>query len=604
VHFRFGDCELREDTMDLLRGGAKVAVQPKVFQLLLVLLRLRTRALTRTELFDLVWADVKVGQDSLTRAIVQARRAIGDDRQEMIATVRGHGFRFVAPVIEVPTGEACAPPSAELIGRESSLAALGAQLSRSRNGQGSIAWISGVPGIGKTRLAEEFARRARGEGASVHFIRCHETAAQPRFWPWSCLLAELAQDAVPPVARDLRDAVALLERPDAGFRAFDAVTRAIVARLGRGPAPLVVIIDDVQWADEGSLELLRFFVRETRASRLLVVCAYRDTALHDATCSQALSTLLHEYGSVSVPLRGLSADDTARLAQALKGQEPSAAFAAALHQRTGGCPLFIRELLETEWAARALDDEARAAATSLDLQRGLLEGIARHLDGLSAACRDVLAWAAVIGREFEFAPLAAVSGLKGKDLLDQLDRAVLARVVHKTGGRYAFVHPLIADVLYKSLMASERASRHGVVGKALEQIHAGTVDVHAEAIARHFFKAAPTGLARSAFEYSVRAARNAGSRGNAMSAVRLWQQALEALDLLADANVDRLDVQLELARALATAGLEDRALDSFFDAAMLARALGRPAAVIEAAAELEKLAPGDPRIELARQPRS
>jgi predicted ATPase len=596
VHFRFGDCELREDTMELLRGGAKVAIQPKVLQLLLVLLRHRARALTRTELFELVWADVRVGQDSLTRAIVQARRAIGDDRQEMIATVRGHGFRFAATVLEIPAGGSAAPAMpAGLIGREASLSALAAQLSQAHGGRGAIAWVSGVPGIGKTRLLEELAILARASAATVHFLRCHETPAQPPFWPWSSLVEELAQDASGARGRELRDAGAALEAPNAGLRAFDAVTRAIVG--ARGAGPLVVIVDDLQWADEGSLELLRFFVREIRDARVLVVGAYRD----NAPSARALGAILQEYGSVSVPLRGLSREETARLVQARAGQEPSTSFATAIHERTGGSPLFIEQLLATEWATRALHDESRAAATSLDLERGLLEAFARHLDGLTSSCKDVLSWAALLGKEFDFAVLSAASGVEGNELLDHLDRAASARVVHRTAGRHAFVHPLIADVLYKSLTASERASRHRIVGQALEQLHAGALDLQAEAIAHHFFKAAPTGTARAAFEYSVRASRNAGRMGDAKRAVGLLQQALRALDLIADAHLERLDVQLELARALMSAGLADRACDALFDTVMLGRAVGQPSVASLALAELEKLAPGDPRIALARQ---
>jgi predicted ATPase len=590
MRFRFGDCELDEELFELRVRGAKIAVQPKVLSLLFFLVRERTRAVTRRELLEAVWSDVVVGDASLSRAIVEARRAIGDDKQEMIVTVRGHGFRFAAQVGEVaaePRAEPAIAPS--FVGRDAHVAALTARLEHAFGGRESIVWVTGDAGIGKTRLAEEFATIARGRGARVYVTRCHEKPPLPPYWPWAHLLRAMAADRPEAEAEALRAAQERLT-PNADIAVFEQVTHAITS--AAAPQPIVLFFDDVHWADEPSLSLLRFFSREARDARVLVVCAYRDTALGDTELARTLGSLLREYGSVSIPLRGLSREDTARLVAALKGQLPPTKFTDALFERTGGCPLFVHQVLETEWAQRALADNARSIASSIDLQNGLMESIGRHLDGVTERCRDVLVNAAVLGKDFDFAPLASATGLARDALLDTLDDAARARLVHKSKeGRYRFVHPLIADVLYKQLSASERATRHRAAGEALVAFHRDALDVHAAHIAHHFFKAAPAGTAREAYDYSVRAAEHASLRGDARAAVSQWQQAGRALDFIPSSDALRLDVQMHLARARGQAGDADGAREAFLDAAMLARALGRSEALAESALGFAELSP-------------
>jgi predicted ATPase len=204
------------------------------------------------------------------------------------------------------------------------------------------------------------------------------------------------------------------------------------------------------------------------------------------------------------------------------------------------------------------------------------ESVERHID-VSPECREVLVSAAVLGRDFDFSLLAAVTGLDSKALLDHLDQAARTRLLTKRkDGTYAFVLPLVGDVLIQQLPASERAARHRAAAESLEALQSGALDVHAARIAYHFFRAAPVGTARQAFAYSVRAARCAEARGDARAAARQWQQATRALDLIPVSDPARLDVQLALARARARGADDEGAREAFLDAAMLARALGRP----------------------------
>lgn len=591
AQYRFGECELDEDLFELRVRGAKVAAPPKVLKLLLLLVRERARAVTHREVLREVWADAKIERSALSRVVLEARRAIGDDRQEMIVTVRTHGFRFAAPVTEIDAAALpAARPSGPFVGREATMLALGVALDRALARRGGVAWITGEAGIGKTTVLDELAIGARARGMQVALVRCHDTEGTPPYWPWSQLVRALAAERPPAQADELSRAAAHLESgPRPEFRTFETVTRAIV---GAATAqPIAILVDDLHWADEASLHLLRFFAREIHEARVFVAGAYRDSALEGDLRSRAFGALLSEYGSVLIPLHALTREDAARLVADLKGVEPTSQFVSALYERTGGSPRFLHQVLGTDWAKRALEDAARSLASSVDLQRGLLESISRHLDGLSASCRELLMHAAVLGKDFEFATLAAVAGLERAVLVDRLDEAVRQRVLLQTKvGRYRFVHPVMGEVLYKQLSASVRAARHRAVAVALEAAHADALDMHAAEIAHHFTRSAALGTEREAFEHSVRAARYAALRGDARAALRLWEQAAHALGVVGATDAQRVDTYLELGRARARAGDAAGARAALVDATTLARVLDRSDALAEATRELDGLA--------------
>jgi predicted ATPase/DNA-binding winged helix-turn-helix (wHTH) protein len=584
ARYRFGDCELDGDLFELRVRGEKVAVQPKVLKLLFHLVRNRDRTVTQRELLHEIWEDVKVERSSLSRVVLEARRAIGDDNHTVIVTVRTHGFRFTAEATEIAVAQS--PSRAPLIGREASLHALGAGLDAAFAGHGGIAWVSGEAGLGKTRVLDEIAATARARGAQVAVLRCHDAEGQPAFWPWMQLVKSLAAGAPEPVA----DAAALLaSAPAPDFRTFDTVTRALLACASS--RPVVMAIDDVHWADDPSLQLLRFAAREIRDARIFVACTYCDTSLAADERARTLGALLSEYGSTAVPLRALSREETARLVQELHGVEPTSAFVTALHERTGGSPRFVHQMLGTEWAKRALEDAARSFASSIDLERGLLESVGRHLDGTSDGCREVLASAAVLGKDFDFPTLAAVVGIEREALVDRLEEAVRMKLLLAAkNGRYRFVHPLVGEVLYKKLGASDRAARHRATATALETLHANALDAHAAEISHHYTRAASLGTGREGFAYSVRAARHAALHGDARATLRLWEQALRALEFATGDEGERIEAHLEIARARVRVGDTVGARASFADAAMLARALGKSDVVAAATSELEKLA--------------
>jgi predicted ATPase/DNA-binding winged helix-turn-helix (wHTH) protein len=591
VEYRFGDFELDEDRFELRRAGEHVAIQPKALRVLFYLVDQRARAVDRDEMLRRLWPDVRVGDDVVFRAICAARRALGDERHEIIATVRGRGFRFVAPL--VPLSPATAAGEATLpafVGREGSVAALAACLAQARKGRGTSAAIAGETGVGKTRLAEELATMGRAGGAQVVMVPVHDSSASPPFAPWIQALASVVPTRGSPLdarAKEARDLLATAHASSGPqFTVFERVTGVLVEAAAR--QPLVLILDDVHLADEGSLSLVQFFARALRSTHVAFVWTYRDGAVGSDARARALGAALRESGSVPILLSGLTMEETGRLARDLKGVEPPSEFVAALHAKTGGFPVFIRQVLESDWAARAL--QGFTIATSVDMQNAALASVERYLDRVSPVCREVLSWAAVLDASFEFALLAELTSIDREALLNHLEEAHRAHLVTKRrDGRYTFLVPLVGDVLLKQLGASGRASRHEQAALALESFHREALDAHAARIARHLLRAAPLGTAQKAFTYCVRAATHAERRGDPRAAVKQWEQALRALDLLPSSDTARVQAQLSLARARSRADDARGARQAFLDAATLAHALAEPELLVDAATELAQL---------------
>jgi predicted ATPase len=220
----------------------------------------------------------------------------------------------------------------------------------------------------------------------------------------------------------------------------------------------------------------------------------------------------------------------------------------------------------------------------MDLQQGLIESICRHVDSLSAATRELLTVAAVLGREFELAKLLIVTNAPQKDVFDRLDEAARARVLVKgKDGSHRFAHALVRDVLYKKLSSAERVARHRTIAERLAAHYGDDADAHAAELARHFVRALPASDPARAIDFSVRAARQDAAIGSHKTAARHWQEALTAFGHVKGDDARRVGVILELARALSQAGQTTEARNAFLDAVTLARTFSLSGALAEAA---------------------
>ena len=475
------------------------------------------------------------------------------------------------------------------VGRTRELSALDDALGDALGGRGRVLLIAGEPGIGKSRLTDELAARARARDAQVLVGRCWEAGGAPAYWPWVQVLRTYVRDserqsaATQLSAADGDHLVALLpelaelapgrevpalDTDGARFRLFEAVGSLL--RRAAKSQPLLVVLDDVHAADEPSLLLLRFVAREIAGSRLLIVGAYRDVdpTLSDPLTS-ALAELVREPHTSQIGLDGLSEADVSEYIELAAATRPPSELVAAIHAETEGNALFVAEVV------RLLDAEGRLgeAGAALSIPPGVRAVIGQRLGRLSPDCRELLAAASVLGREFRLDVLAQLAGLERADMLDRLDEAASERAVvdvPRSPGRLRFGHALIRDTLYDDLAPARRLRMHARAGAALEAAYAADPEPHLAELARHYVAAAPAGFAETAVDY----ARRAGDRAVGQLAFEEAERHDEtALGLAGDA-LTRCELLLALGEARARAGDRPRAKEAMYEAAQLAERHG------------------------------
>ncbi len=457
--------------------------------------------------------------------------------------------------VEPRRAEDALTPQGLFVGRDDELAALRQGLNDALAGHGRLFLLVGEPGIGKSRLADELIQVARARGVDVLVGRCWEASGAPAYWPWVQALRERADDAPPELAALLHGEPADSPSESARFRLFDAIAE-LLRRLSRD-RPLLLFLDDMHAADEPSLLLLRFVARQLGSSRMLLIVACRDVdPLPGRPLEDMLTEAIREPGTTWLSLRGLSEEAVADYVDA---ELASRELASKLYESTEGNPLFLGETV------RLLALEGRIA-----IPPSLREVIARRLSHLSGECNRVLVLGAVLGREFDHAPLASMSNLSVDELLEILDEAMAARVVSDVpdaNTRSRFAHVLIRDALYDRLSSARRVS-----------LHRKAVDV-LEDDAELAFHA----MAANDFERARACAQRAGDRALALlafeEAARLYEVALSAKP---DVHT-RCELLLSRGEAEIRAGDTSRARETFLAAAALARELGLPLSLARAA---------------------
>ncbi len=606
--YAFGEFELDQRLFQLRRSDHTVKLEPKIFDVLAYLVAHRDRVVTKDELLEKLWPGEFVSESVLPRCITAARKALGDDAAvpQFIQTVHGRGYRFVAPVQMNAGGSAAAdlesrtpmtqmPHHTTFVGREAAMDTLAAGLDAAIRGQGSLILLVGEPGIGKTRTAEQIATVARARSARVATGRCHDGEGAPAFWPWvqilrSCsdgadansLVAELGlttDDVVELERPARRDASSTLPPEQARFRLFDNVTRFLVRTAQT--RPLVLVLDDLHWADKPSLLLLQFFTRQMRESHILAVATYRDVEVRrQRPLAAVLSGLAREAHCMRVALRGLSQVEVARFIQATAGSGAADAVVAAIHQMTDGNPFFVGEMVRLLAGDDRLGRADQTATLGLTLPQGVRDAIGRRLAVLSAPCNDALRIAAVIGREFDLRTLESVANVPGERLLELLHEADEAGFLSEPAGavgRYAFAHALVRETLYEEIPTPVRVRLHRRVGEVLEAAHTSDAGPYLAELAHHFFQGALSGDVEPTVRYSVRAAERATRLLAYEEAAGHYERALQALDLQRPADeTARCEILLALGDADSCSGERDRSRVSFEHAMEIADALNRP----------------------------
>ncbi|MFC0507791.1 AfsR/SARP family transcriptional regulator [Micromonospora costi] len=466
----------------------------------------------------------------------------------------------IAPAAAPAAGGAGRRP---FVGRDEELARLRQAAERAvRRGTPTLALVSGDAGAGKSALAEALTAELAAAGWVTAWGRSPEYDGAPVAWPWRQVADRLAAETgVEPPAEETAGADPAVAR----FR----LHRAAAAQLGAvaGAAPVLLVLDDLHRADEGTLDLLTALLTEPDAvgGPVLVVGTYRATEI-----TPELTAALARFARVE-PLRvylgGLAEPSTGDLARAVAGRELDGAAVRTIHRRSGGNPFFVREL------ARLLATEGEAALDRVPA--GVRDVIRHRLTRLPAAAQDVLRQAAVLGRDVDPDVLAAFAGGDAV-VLDALDRALSAGFLTEEDGALRFTHVLVRDTLYDDLSAPRRARWHAAAGEAVERLHPDDV----VALAHHFSAAATRATAGRAARYARIAAEQAERRAHPHQAARLWQQAVEAHDRAGDGDVrGRLDAVMGLGRALAVTGHLDRTRHYRAEAIRTAETLDDPALV-------------------------
>ena len=344
--------------------------------------------------------------------------------------------------------------------------------------------------------------------------------------------------------------------------------------------PVVLLLEDLHWADKPTALLLTHVVRSIQAERVLIIGTYRDTDVGEPLAG-VLADLRRERALERLRLGSLHRGEVATMISAWLGRTPPTHFAHALHRETEGNPFFIEEVLRhlidvaaadrTEW-------ERLASFSKLGIPDGVRDAIERRLARLSADTRRIVTMAAAIGRSFSIAVLDDLAEVSGEQLLAALEEAAERRIVEEEAGppgRYAFAHALIRETLYASLSGPRRVSLHRRIGAILEERHAGDPDPPLGELAYHFVEAAEPGAAAKAVDYSARAGRRALAALAYEEAARHFTLALEALELSESADeATRCDLLLGLGESHSKASEFDRSRAAFETAAELARTAG------------------------------
>ena len=488
------------------------------------------------------------------------------------------------------------------VGRERELERLREAVDGALAGRGSLQLLVGEPGIGKTRAAEELATYARVSGARVYWGRCREDEGAPAYWPWVQAIRSYARDAdpvalawqlgagaaevaqlIPEVAEKLDVEPAKgSDSEEARFRLFDSVTTLMLG--AARDRPIVLVLDDLHWADEPSLLLLRFAARELASSGLLILGTYRDVELgRHHPLARMLGEISGIEGSRRIPLKGLSVGAVERYLEMTAGAPAPVGLAEAVQERTDGNPFFVGEVV------RLLASEGKltsgGSAAELQIPQGVREVIGRRLDRLSDETNGTLRVAAVIGRDFDEELVWRVADMQPEQLMTAATEAIAERLVTDlSDGHYSFAHALVRDTLYEELSPPKRSALHERTGLAIEEICGGNVDERLGELAHHFLEAAPRGDLAKAIDYAQRAGEQDMEQLAYEDAVDVYGRALEVLELMDEPDEElRCSLLLSLGGAEAKSARVADARDAFERAADSARRLDDADSLVGAA---------------------
>ena len=496
--------------------------------------------------------DIEPEEDTrrLYQGILSSRSMAAAGFEARQAEARDHARRASVVSRELTTDEP------KMVGRKTELEHLNRALDQACGGVGQVVMVLGEGGIGKTRLVRELAVHAADRDALVMTGHAYPGAQGLPYASWvEAMRSErLTEDpeirgGLGPIwaselARLLPELGHAAEGPVAHLRLFEAVAKFLACVAAS--RPVMVVLEDVHWADELSLRLLAMASRRLRAMPVLVVATARDDELEDR---EPLRDLLRNETVTRLNLAPLSRLETTALVRTLAARRPEAAvaeLAARIWEGCGGNPLVAVETLRGLDRTTALD--ARAV---LPVPERVRELVTTRLERLSEASRRLVAVAAVIGRAFTFDLLQSAAGVSVERAVEGLEELVRRRLLRTAGERFDFVHDRIREVVAEELLGPRRRMLHRQVAEAIESLHADELAPHAAALGLHYLEGE---VWPRAIAYLRQAANRAFAHAAYRDALPYFERALAALERLPAAErriEDTVDLRIDFGGCLA-----------------------------------------------------
>lgn len=497
-----------------------------------------------------------------------------------------------APVSAVATPQRTPWGAQAFVGRDDELATLAEALTLARLGAGQLVVVESAAGIGKTALVERFASALARERVPVLFGRAWEDVAGPPFWPWiEVLQAARAAHSGEPLHPATVDLIDLLPEWDGRFRnpeqARASLFQSVAHRLYTtdGSTPTVIVLEDLHGADESSLQLLRFLLRDLRSASCLLIVTHRPVGPGEPLAG-ALDGAARRLEVKRLTLAPLTdAEVRMYLEHSLSAESLSSELIAAAVSRAEGHTLFLTEIVRM-LRSREHDGHRLSAADATEIPRNVSEMIGRRFTALASETLRVLLAASVIGREFDLRLLGQVTALDLDSLLDRVEEAAEAGLVNDlSDGRlgYRFDHALTEQILYSRLPGPRRVVVHARIADAIAAGVVGTPKLHLPELAHHRCASVAEGGLAAAVDAAVEAAEAAAAQMAHEEASRLYQLALHT-HALHEGDDERAAALLVAAgHARGRAGQPEPARALFLRAAEMARARGDSDALAVAA---------------------
>ena len=458
----------------------------------------------------------------------------------------------------IPSPRPIAAKEIPLIDRVEEIKLLKEAADRTIQGEGGLVLLYGEAGIGKTRLARELRAYAHLRGMQVLYGRCpalFRMDGVPPYVLWSQVIRDYLENSTPEqlyrvvgfypaeVAKLVPELGQKLRTIPQSFpispeqeqnRLFEAVSQ-FITNISR-EAPLLVVLDDLQWTDPSSLLLLHYMARGVQKTPLLLLGAYRSTDI-DAKhpLSPVLTELNRERLPQSIQLKRMSLNDVSEMIKSILEQDDvPAEFCKLVYEKTRGNPFFaeevVRSLKEEEVIYREENKWKIKEVSKIEFPETVKSVIKARLDRLDEESQSVLTFASFVGNDFTLDAMCALTGIEENKLLELMDKMlktglIKEREIHGEGV-CSFADILVRDVVYESVSLLKRKKLHGIVGGALEKVYAKKIDEHLGELASHFLEG---GEKDKALEYFLKAGEKASKVYANIEAVSYFQSALRLL---------------------------------------------------------------------------